>query len=170
MFLTEIFHIPGQIKDDIQILAATATVGQNGDSQKFLATTALCLCILSFIGILVEVLQLKNSCWRYFQNPDNLFQLLLYTLTIVFIVSLLMGNENWCSTSWQWHTGTYSVFLSWVNFIFILKYISCTAGPTNMFISTCVKFLKLIFLPIVVTLLAFGIPFYMIFVEVSCFG
>ena len=162
------FRIPGQSKEDLQILAASATIGQSGDNREFLAITAFFLCILSFIGLLVEVLQLKNRCWVYFQNADNYFQLALHSLTFIFIVSLLIGNDNWCSTSWQWQIGAFAVFLSWVNFIFTLKYISYTAGTTNMFISTCVTFLKRIFLPIVVILLGYGVPFYMLFVKVSC--
>ena len=117
----------------------------------------------------MEYLQLKEICWRYFKNPDNYFQLASYTLSLIFIVSLLMGNDNWHCTPWQWQIGAFAVFFSWLNFIFILKYIPCTAGPINMFFSICVAFLKLMFLAIPL-ILTFGIPFYMVFVKVSCLG
>ena len=108
--------------------------------------------------------------WRYFKDPDNHFQLALYTLTLIFIVSFVKGNECWCSAHWQWQIGAFAVFLSWINFILILKYIPYTAVPINMFVSICVKFLKMIFLPLLLVL-AFGIPFYMVFsTEVSCLG
>jgi len=110
-----------------------------------------------------------NRGLRYFKDLDNYFQLALYILTLIFIVSLVKSNDNWCSTPWQWQIGALAVFFSWVNFIFILRYISYTAGPINMFLSICVAFLKLIFLPILL-ILAFGIPFYMVFVKVSCLG
>ena len=66
----------------------------------------------------------------------------------------------------QWQIGALAVFLSWLNFIFILKYMPYTAVPINMFLSICVTFLKVIFLPIVL-ILAFGIPFYMVFVHTT---
>ena len=162
-------HISGQGEDDPQILAATDIIGQSGDDKKFLASKAIFLCILSFFGLLMEVLQLKNTNMRYLMNPDNYFRLALYILTLIFIVSLVKSNDNWCSTTWQWQIGAFAVFLSWVNFIFILRYISYTAIPINMFLSICVAFLKLIFLPILL-ILAFAMPFYMVFVKVSCLG
>ena len=102
-------------------------------------------------------------------NPDNCFQWVLHTLTLIFMVSLLNGNECWCSTPWQWQIGAFSVFFSWLNFIFVLKYMPYAASPINMFLSICVAFLRLIFLPILL-ILAFGVPFYMVFVKVSCLG
>ena len=102
-------------------------------------------------------------------NPDNYFQWVLHTLTLIFMVSLLNGNECWCSTPWLWQIGAFAVFFSWLNFIFVLKYMPYAAGPINMFLSICVTFLRLIFLPILL-ILAFGVPFYMVFVKVSCLG
>ena len=161
------YHTLGQGEDDLQTLAATAIDGQCGDERRFLATIAITLCTLFLFGLsLVEVVQLTKRGWRYFKDPDNYFQLALYILAIIFIVS----NDSWCSTHWQWQIGAFAVFLSWINFILILKYIPYTAVPINMFVSICVKFLKMIFLPLLLVL-AFGIPFYMVFsTEVSCLG
>ena len=132
---------------------------------RILAVADDVLCLLSIIGYLVEFLQLVNRGRRYFWDFDNYLQLALYTLTIIFIENL--DNECWCSTSLRWQIGAFAVFLSWVNFIFVLKYMPYTAIPINMFLSICVAFLRLIFLPVVL-ILAFGIPFYMVFVKVSC--
>ena len=110
-----------------------------------------------------------NRGLRYFKDPDSYFQLALYILTLIFIVSLVKSNDNWCSAPGQWQIGAFAVFFSWVNFIFILRYIYYTAGPINMFLSICVAFLKLIFLPLLL-ILAFGIPSYMVFVKVSCWA
>ena len=131
---------------------------------RILAVADDVLCLLSIIGYLVEFLQLVNRGRRYFWDFDNYLQLALYTLTIIFIDNL--DNECWCSTSLRWQIGAFAVFLSWVNFIFVLKYMPYTAIPINMFLSICVAFLRLIFLPVVL-ILAFGIPFYMVFVKVS---
>ena len=143
------------------------TVGQSGSKLWFLAATAYLLYILSILGFLMEVVQLVERKWKYFEDSDNYFQLALYISTVIFIRGF--DNECWCSNTWQWQIGALAVFLSWFNFIFILKYMSYTAIPINMFLRVCVKFLKMIFLPIVL-ILAFGVPHYMVFVrtKVSC--
>ena len=119
---------------------------------------------LSFTGLVVEAVQLWIRGLRYFHYSDNYFQLALYISTVNFIYGF--DNECWCSTPWQWQIGAFAVFLSWLNFIFILKYMPYTAVPINMFLSICWTFLKLIFLPIVL-ILAFGVPFYMVFVRTT---
>ena len=129
-----------------------------------MTTAAVTLCFLSILGLLVELLQLMNRCWRYFEDSDNYFQLALYLSTVIFIFGF--SDECWCSTPWQWQIGAFAVFLSWLNFIFILRYLPYTAVPINMFLSICVTFLKLIFLPIVL-ILAFGVPHYMVFVRTT---
>ena len=140
-------------------------LGQSEVHRGFLAAAAIALYTLSLIGILMEVLQLERKGWKYFRNPDIYFQFAFYALMIVFILGF--DNECWCSGPFQWQIGAFAVFFSWLNFIFALKYIPKAAVPINMFLTICVEFLKLIFLPFVL-LLAFGIPFYMVFVKVSC--
>ena len=144
------------------VIFLTATIlGLDEGQSRILSIANDLLCLLSIIGYLVEFLQLVNRGRRYFWDFDNYLQLALYTLTIIFIHNL--DNERWCSTRLQWQIGAFAVFLSWLNFIFVLKYMPYTEIRINMF---CVAFLRLIFLPILL-ILAFGIPFYMVFVKVS---
>ena len=140
------------------------TLDQSEGDRKFLAATAVLLHFLSSTGFMVEAVQLWLRRWNYFKDLDNYFQLALYTLTIIFILGF--NNECWCSTHWQWQIGAFAVFFSWINFIFILKYIPYTAVPINIFLSICVKSLELIFL-LLVLILAFGVPFYMVFVRTT---
>ena len=138
-------------------------VGQTGGYQTLLAATVFLLYFLSSTGFLVQVLQLIERKWKYFKDVDNYFQLALFSSTIIFIYGF--DNEYWCANTWQWQIGALAVFLSWLNFIFILKYMPYgIAGPINMFLSICVTFLRLILLPILL-LLAFGVPHYMVFVR-----
>ena len=140
------------------------TLDQSESDRKFLAATSVLLHLLSSTGFMVEAVQLSLRRWNYFKDLDNYFQLALYTLTIIFILGF--NNECWCSTHWQWQIGAFAVFFSWINFIFILKYIPYTAVPINIFLSICVKSLELIFL-LLVLILAFGVPFYMVFVRTT---
>ena len=140
------------------------TLDQSEGDRWFLAAAAFLLHFLSCAGFMVEAVQLLLRGWRYFKDLDNYFQLALYTLTIIFIHGF--DHECWCSTPWQWQIGAFAVFFSWINFIFILKYIPYTAVPINIFRSICIKSLELIFL-LLVLILAFGIPFYMVFVRTT---
>ena len=119
-------------------------------NQRFLAATAILLQFLSSTGLLVEAVQFWMRGWKYFNDLDNYFQLALYTLTIIFIRGF--DKECWCSTPGQWQIGAFAVFFSWLNFIFILKYIPYTAVTINIFLGICVKSLELIFLLLVLIL------------------
>ena len=113
----------------------------------------------------MEVLQLIERRWKYFKDIDNYFQLALFSSTLIFIYGF--DNHYWCSNIWQWQIGAVAVFLSWLNFIFILKYTPYViAGPINMFLSICGTFLRLVYLPFVL-ISAFGVPFYMVFVRTN---
>ena len=119
--------------------------------------------MLVSVGILLEFWQLKLRRLKYLRDVNNYFQLALYILTAIFIFDF---DECWCATTWQWQIGALAVFLSWFNFILVLRSMPHAAVPINIFLSICVTFLKLIFLPIMLVL-AFGIPFYMIFVRTT---
>jgi len=119
--------------------------------------------VLVSVGILLEFWQLKLRRLKYLRDANNYFQLALYIMTAIFIFDF---DECWCATTWQWQIGALAVFLSWFNFILVLRSMPHAAVPINIFLSICVTFLKLIFLPIMLVL-AFGIPFYMIFVRTT---
>lgn len=135
--------------------------GQSGDTRTVLHATAGILCILTLSGFLWKLWQLVQNGWK---NWENYFQLLLCALILIFILGF--DNNCWCSTNWQWQMGAVSVFLSWFNIILILKYMPYTAVPINTFLSICITFLKLVFLPIILVF-AFGTPYYMVFVRKS---
>ena len=119
--------------------------------------------MLVSVGILLEFWQLKLRRLKYLRDANNYFQLALYIMTSIFIFDF---DECWCAATWQWQIGALAVFLSWFNFILVLRSMPHAAVPINIFLSICVTFLKLIFLPIMLVL-AFGIPFYMIFVRTT---
>ena len=136
-------------------------LGQSEVGRIPLTLAAIAVYLLSFFGLVMEVLQFKSRGWGYFKDSDNYFQVALYCLTVIFMYGF--DKECWCSTNLYWQIGAIAVFLSWFNLIFILKYMPYTAIPLNMFRNFYVSFLKLIYLPLTL-ILAFGIPFYMVFV------
>ena len=82
--------------------------------------------------------EIVQSCGKGYETEVPKLKLRAFTVTM-------------SGAPWEWQIGAFAVFFSWIDFIFILKYISYTAIPINIFLSTCVKFLELIFLLLVAT-------------------
>ena len=139
-------------------------IGQSGDDRRYLTAAAIILYLYLLLGLGIELEQMILMGYQYWLEFDNYFQLSTYLLTIIFVSGF--GNDCWCAPSWQWQIGAFSVFLAWFNFIFILKDMPCTAIPIHMFISICITFLKLIYLPLLLVL-SFAIPFYTVFVRTA---
>ena len=141
--------------------------GQSGADRRFLTGAAISMIFLCSVMLIIEAVQFiqrRRGC-KYLQNLENYFQITLDVLIIVFVVPGF-GHDCWCAHNWQWQIGALAVFLGWFNLIILLKDIPWTAIPINMFISICITFLKLIYLPLLL-LLAFALPFYMIFARTS---
>ena len=67
-----------------------------------------------------------------------------------------------CPGSWQWQIGAFSLFVSWLNLIMLLKEFPLTGIYVEMFIHIVFTFMKL-FLLALLLVISFGLTFYMIF-------
>ena len=141
--------------------------GQSGADRRFLTGAAILMIFLCSVMLTIEAVQFierRRGC-KYLKELENYFQITLHVLIIVFVAPGF-ANDCWCAHNWQWQIGALAVFLGWFNLIILLKDIPWTAIPINMFISICITFLKLIYLPLLL-LVAFALPFYMIFARTS---
>jgi len=93
---------------------------------------------------------------------ENYIQLLVFIFTIIFAFGF--PNKCWCAPPWQWQIGALAVFLAWFNVIVLLKDMPWAGLPINMLFNIIKTFTKLIFMPVLL-LIAFSIPFYMLFVR-----
>lgn len=140
-------------------------IGQSGAEHGFLVAAASLTLFLCSALLFIEAVQLFQRCFKYFKEFENYFQVALFFLTIIFVVPGFT-NDCWCAHNWQWQIGALALCLGWFNLIILLKDIPWTAIPINMFINICITFLKVLFLPLLL-LLAFALPFYMIFVRTT---
>ena len=86
-------------------------------------------------------------------------------LTIMFVFGF--WNDCWCAPPWQWQIGALTLFLAYINILLTLKRMPILGVPITMLLNIVITFIKLIYLPVLL-ILAFAIPFYMVFVrEVS---
>ena len=95
----------------------------------------------------------------------------VFLLTIIFVCGF--WNDCWCAPPWQWQIGALTLFMAYINILLTLKRMPILGVPITMLLNIVVTFVKLIYLPVLL-ILAFAIPFYMVFVrEVSlhfCMG
>ena len=124
------------------------------------------------VGFRLYCLKLHNSTWfdiclkfklRMVQTLcETLLRAGEFFLTIIFVFGF--WNDCWCAPPWQWQIGTLAVFLAYISIILLLKGIPIVGVPINMLLNIVITFLKLIYLPVLL-ILAFGIPFHMLFVR-----
>ena len=91
----------------------------------------------------------------------------VFLLTIIFVCGF--WNDCWCAPPWQWQIGALTLFMAYINILLTLKRMPILGVPITMLLNIVVTFIKLIYLPVLL-ILAFAIPFYMVFVrEVSLY-
>ena len=86
----------------------------------------------------------------------------VFLLTITFVFGF--WNDCWCAPPWQWQIGALVLFMAYINLLLILKRMPKLGVPITMLFNIVVTFMKLIYLPVLL-ILAFAIPFYMVFVK-----
>ena len=86
----------------------------------------------------------------------------MFLLTIIFVFGF--WNDCWCAPPWQWQIGALTLFMAYINFLFLLKGLPLLGVYVTMLFNIVTTFLKLIYLPILL-ILSFAFPFYMLFVR-----
>ena len=128
----------------------------------FLKTSSSFLILISLVYLVIECTQVIRRKWNYFLSYENYFQISLFVLTIMFVSGF--SHDCWCFPGWQWQIGALAVFLGWFNIVILLNEMPWIGIPINMLFNIMFTFLKLIPLPILLTI-SFAIPFYMLFVR-----
>ena len=98
-------------------------------------------------------------------DPENYLELLLIFSTFTFATAG-QSEKCFCLESYAWQFGVLAVFLAWIDLVLHLKKLPLTAIPINMLQNIITTFLKIIYLPVIL-IIAFAIPFYMLFSRVS---
>ena len=135
-------------------------------SQVFLRLAATAL--LGYCGVrgVIELLQFLQRRKNYLTDLENYLELLLIFSTFTFATAGQSGG-CFCLEGFAWQFGALALFLAWIDLVLHLKKLPLTAIPINMLHSIVFTFLKIIYLPIIL-IIAFALPFYMLFSRVSC--
>ena len=138
--------------------------GSSGE-QVFLRFAAAIL--LGFCGIrtIMELFEFVQRKLQYLQEVENYLEILLIVCTAIFTIEGLAA-ECFCVGSYSWQFGAMALFLGWIDLIVYLKKLPLTGIRINMLQTVGFTFLKLIYLPTIL-IIAFALPFYMMFSRVS---
>ena len=113
----------------------------------------------------MELFELVQRRLLYLKEIENYLEILLIVCTAIFAIT---GHaaDCFCVSSFSWQTGALALFLGWVDLIMYLKKLPLTGIRINMLQTVVITFLKLIYLPAIL-IVAFALPFYMLFTRVS---
>jgi hypothetical protein len=98
--------------------------------------------------------------WDYFLELQNWNELLLFPLAILFV--FVFANDCGCPASWQWQVGIFTLFLAWMNLLFICAEFPKTGTYVIVFKRILVTFLKLSFFSLIL-LIGFALILIMMF-------
>ena len=120
---------------------------------------AVVVIVCAAARLLVELVQLMKTRYRYLLSFENYIELLTYATSIIFVSQF--GTNCWCPTNWQWQLGAIGVFLAWINLILFVKRVPLLGIYVLMFNSILYTFVKFAMIAILFVV-AFCIAFYMI--------
>ncbi|XP_060557142.1 transient receptor potential cation channel subfamily A member 1 homolog, partial [Ruditapes philippinarum] len=80
---------------------------------------------LASIILLIEILEMKQmfswNVWFYFLEVENVIEWITCITAIIFVVNSSGCSDSGYRPQWQWTCGTVSVFLAWINMLFIIQ-------------------------------------------------
>jgi len=135
-------------------------------NRPFLISAAIIIIILSFIRIIMEIVQIYSRIYSrkfyYFFEFKNCLVISSLVSSIIFVTSYGFKSGCQCPVSWQWQFGAFSLLISWMSLILVFKQIRLTGIYVEMLIHIVFTFSKL-FVFAALLVISFGLTFYMIF-------
>lgn len=113
----------------------------------------------------MELFELIQRRLKYLRDIENYLEILLIVCTAIFAIAA-HASDCFCVKSYAWQFGAMSLFLGWIDLLVYLKKLPMTGIRINMLQTVVITFLKLVYLPAIL-LIAFALPFYMLFSRVS---
>lgn len=108
----------------------------------FLTSEAIIIICISLVYYLLEVYQmLQHPTRHYFEEVQNLIQLALFPLCMMF--AFPAGHESWYISAVRRQLGSIAVFLAWLNFFFLLKHTPGVQFALPAIIKISTKFTRL---------------------------
>ncbi|XP_041358334.1 transient receptor potential cation channel subfamily A member 1-like isoform X2 [Gigantopelta aegis] len=121
------------------------------------ATSLWIITIYSVLNIMKEIVHVFRQRARYFLEIQNLLQISLYTLSMLFAGPFLFG----LSFHWQWEAGAVVIFLAWFNAMVFLQRFDFFGIYVVMFLEI-LRTLFQVLCVFSILIIAFGLAFFML--------
>ncbi|GAB1600551.1 transient receptor potential cation channel subfamily A member 1-like isoform X3 [Argonauta hians] len=145
------------VKTKEEMNACSFKVMQTFELSIFHGITVWLITIFCIINLLKEIVQIIQQGKRYFREPINILEWILYTSTCVFILPFLFR----LSLHFQWEAGALAIFFAWFNLLVFLQRIEIF----GLHVVMCLEVLRTLIQAICIysiLFIAFGMGFYVI--------
>ncbi|CAI9719233.1 transient receptor potential cation channel subfamily A member 1-like isoform X3 [Octopus vulgaris] len=140
-----------------EIDACSFKVMQTFELSIFHSITIWLITIFCIINLLKEIVQIIQQGKRYFREPINILEWILYTSTCVFILPFLFR----LSLHFQWEAGALAIFFAWFNLLVFLQRIEIF----GLHVVMCLEVLRTLIQALCIysiLFIAFGMGFYVV--------
>ena len=143
--------------------ACFCKLSSTGSQAQFITAyvCAACVILLTICHMIMEVIWLCFTYKTYFLQILNYILWVLYITSIIF-VSFVFINDCGCPSLWQWQVGIVSIFLGWLNLIFVASHIPTISIYVIMFRDIFFTFSQLIMFALLL-ISAFSLILFMMF-------
>ncbi|XP_076814332.1 transient receptor potential cation channel subfamily A member 1-like [Clavelina lepadiformis] len=127
----------------------------------FRYTTTVLVISFSSIQLFKEILQFLHHRYKYFLDPLNYLEVVLYSLSIlVFVNTDSLAQDTGIREVWQWQCGAFIILLAWIN---LVLYVRHTGLGVYLFMFRSVTYSFMQFaLIVLVFLVGFSLSFYVL--------
>ena len=131
--------------------------------------------VITTLNLLKEMIQLVQDPIAHFKSLDNIMEVVICTLSILFVVDMNDCNDfSGLKLGWQWQIGACAITIAWISYLANMKTNASMGMYVLMISKILMTFLKLT-LVLICPLLAFALGFHCLlaeqvrkFVSVSC--
>ncbi|XP_053396874.1 transient receptor potential cation channel subfamily A member 1-like isoform X2 [Mercenaria mercenaria] len=140
---------------------------------EFAAVAKYFVILIAVVELFIEILEVKLifSCkvWYYFMEKENVLEWITCITSILFVMNTSGCSDTGYRPQWQWTCGTISVFLAWINLLFLIQKFEWVGIYVVMLYSIVKVFVKF-FLVFSLLIVAFAVSFHCLFRNQENFG
>ena len=121
--------------------------------------------VITALNLLKEIIQLVQSPIAHFKSLDNIMEVVICTLSILFVVDMNDCNEfAGLKLGWQWQIGACAITIGWISYLANMK-TNAHMGIYVLMISKILMTFSKLTMVLVCPLVAFALGFHCLLAE-----
>ena len=115
--------------------------------------------------MLKEIIQLVQSPLSHFKSLNNIIEVVMCTMSILFVVDMNECNElTGLKLGWQWQIGAFTITIAWISYLSNMK-TNASMGIYVVIVSKILMTFMKLTLVIICPLCAFALGFHCLLAE-----